>query len=98
MDTDPPIRFVTASLHVDYLHPTPITGLLHLRSQFKEVGERKVVVLTELSVDGQVCARGEVVAVRLRKMPEAPAPATTPPAGSQQVPRGPAENAEAPLP
>jgi len=24
MDTDPPLRFVTASLHVEYLRPTPL--------------------------------------------------------------------------
>jgi len=73
MDSDPPVRFVTASLHIDYLRPTPIAGPLHLRSRFKEVGERKVIVLTDLLVDGQVCARGEVLAVRLQKVPEPPA-------------------------
>jgi acyl-coenzyme A thioesterase PaaI-like protein len=65
MDTLPPLRFVTASLHVDYLRPTPIEGPLELRSQVKEIKGRKVVVATELSVHGQVCARGEVVAVQI---------------------------------
>jgi acyl-coenzyme A thioesterase PaaI-like protein len=65
MDTLPPRRFLTASLHVDYLRPTPIVGPLELRSQVKEIKGRKVVVSTTLSVDGQVCARGEVVAVRM---------------------------------
>jgi acyl-coenzyme A thioesterase PaaI-like protein len=65
MDTLPPRRFLTASLHVDYLRPTPIEGPLELRSQVKEIKGRKVVVSTTLSVDGQVCARGEVVAVRM---------------------------------
>ena len=82
MDTDPPVRFVTASLHVDYLRPTPIAGPLQLRSRFKEVGERKVVVLTDLLVEGEICARGEVVAVRLQKTPEVPAPAHNLPGGS----------------
>jgi acyl-CoA thioesterase FadM len=74
MDSDPPVRFVTASLHVDYLRPTPISGPLTLRSRFGEIGERKVVVFTELSAGGEVCARGETVAVRLRKAPEPPGP------------------------
>ncbi len=74
MDSDPPIRFVTASLQVDYLRPTPIAGPLSLRSRFKEVGARKVVVLTDLLAAGEVCARGEVVAVRLQRIPE-PSPA-----------------------
>jgi len=65
MDTDPPLRFVTASLHVDYLRPTPIEGPLKLRSQVKEIRGRKVVVTTTLSVQGEVCARGEVVAVQI---------------------------------
>lgn len=65
LGTDPPLRFVTASLHVDYIRPTPIKGPMDLRSQIKEVKGRKVVVTTTLSVDGEVCARGEVVAVQI---------------------------------
>jgi len=67
MDTEPPLRFVTASLHVDYLRPTPLGVPLELRSTIKEIKPRKVVVSTTLSAQGEVCARGEVVAV---KMPE----------------------------
>lgn len=66
-DSQPPLRFVTASLHVDYLQPTPIEGPLELRSQVKEIKGRKVVVSTTLSVGGEVCARGEVVAVQMRE-------------------------------
>jgi len=66
MDSSPPIRFVTASLHVDYLRPTPIEGPLLLRSRFKEVGRRKVVVETDLYVGDAKCVHGEVVAVRLQ--------------------------------
>ena len=65
LDTLPPLRFVTASLHVDYLRPTPIEGPLELRSQVKEVRSRKVVVTTTLSAAGEVCARGEVVAFKI---------------------------------
>lgn len=65
MDTEPPLRFVTASLHVDYMRPTPIEGPLELRSQVKEIKGRKVVIATTLSVHGEVCARGEVVAVQM---------------------------------
>ena len=82
MDSEPAVRFVTAALHVDYLRPTPIAGPLQLRSRFKEVGERKVVVLTDLSVDGEVCARGEVVAVRFQGAPGGPTPASSPPGRS----------------
>lgn len=65
MGTEPPLRFVTASLTVDYLKPTPINGPLELRSRLKEIKERKVVVETDLSVKGILCARGTVVAVKI---------------------------------
>jgi len=66
MDTQPPLRFVTASLHVDFLRPTPLCDApLELRSQIKEIKGRKVVVATTLSVGEEICARGEVVAVRM---------------------------------
>jgi acyl-coenzyme A thioesterase PaaI-like protein len=65
MDTEPALRFLTASLHVDYLRPTPIEGQLEVRGIVKEVKGRKVVVTTTLSAGGQVCARGEVVAVQV---------------------------------
>jgi len=56
-------RFVTGALNVKFLKPTPIDAPIHLRSQIKEVKKRKVVVTTELSSNGEVCATGEVVAV-----------------------------------
>ena len=65
MDTEPPLRFVTASLHVDYLRPTPIDAELELRGQVKELRGRKVIVAVTLAARGEVCARGEVVCVRM---------------------------------
>lgn len=68
MDTEPVLRFVTASLHVDYLRPTPLGPELELRGRVEELKARKVVVTTELLAEGDVCCRGRVVAVL---MPEA---------------------------
>ena len=65
MDTEPPHRYLTASLHVDYLRPTPIDGLLEVRATVKEIKGRKVVIASTLSAGGEVCARGEVVAVQV---------------------------------
>ena len=69
MDTLPALRYVTASLKVDYLKPTPLGPPLELRGQVKEIGGtptgRKVVVAITLSAEGEVCARGEVVAVQV---------------------------------
>jgi acyl-coenzyme A thioesterase PaaI-like protein len=65
MDTEPRLRFITASLHVDYLRPTPMGATLEVRGKVKEIKGRKVVVETTLSAGEQVCARGEVVAVQV---------------------------------
>ena len=65
MDTLPAFRFVTASLHVDYLKPTPLGVPLEVRGRVKEIKGRKVVVSATLLANGQVCARGEVVAVQM---------------------------------
>jgi len=65
MDTDPPLRFVTASLHVDYLAPTPLGPELEVRAVVREIKGRKVVVKERLLCDGVECARGEVVAVQI---------------------------------
>jgi len=65
MDTQPPLRFVTGSLHVDYLRPTPLGVPLELRGRVKEIKGRKVVVTATLSAHGEVCARGEVIAVQM---------------------------------
>ena len=65
LDTLPPFRFVTASLRVDYLKPTPLGAPLEVRGAVKEIKGRKVVVSATLSANGQICARGEVVAVQM---------------------------------
>ena len=65
MDSEPAIRFVTGSLKVDYLRPTPLGPELELRGTVKEIKPRKVVVAIDLLADGEVCVRGEVIAVRL---------------------------------
>jgi acyl-coenzyme A thioesterase PaaI-like protein len=65
MGSEPAARFVTASLHVDYLHPTPLGEILELRGQVTEHKGRKVVVDITLSVQGQVTAQGQVVAVHI---------------------------------
>ena len=61
---DPTPRFVTASLRVDFLRPTPLGPELFLRATPVEVGERKIVVDVSLAAEGLECARGHVIAVR----------------------------------
>ncbi|UCD51702.1 MAG: PaaI family thioesterase [Phycisphaerales bacterium] len=66
-DQDPEVlpRFVTAALHVDYLRPTPLGVPLEVRARADEIKERKVVVAATLSAEGEICARGRVVAVQM---------------------------------
>lgn len=65
MGSEPKFRYVTASLHVDYLKPTPLGPPLELRGYATEIKGRKVVVAISVSVEGEVTARGEVVAVQI---------------------------------
>lgn len=58
-------RYLTASLKVDYLRPTPIDAPMELRGRVAEITDRKVIVAITLSSNGEVTARGQVVAVRL---------------------------------
>jgi acyl-coenzyme A thioesterase PaaI-like protein len=55
-------RYVTASLHVDYLRPTPLGVELVLRARVIEAVGRRMVVRVSVAADGQETARGEVVA------------------------------------
>ena len=65
MDSLPAFRFVTGSLHVDFLKPTPIEGELEIRGRIKEIKGRKVVVETTVYAGGVATVRGEVVAVQM---------------------------------
>jgi acyl-coenzyme A thioesterase PaaI-like protein len=65
MDSDPPLRFVTASLKVDYLKPTPLKGILEIRGRVKELKGRKVIVEATIYAEGVATVRGEVVAVQM---------------------------------
>jgi len=79
MDTLPAFRFLTASLHVEYLRPTPIDKPLVVRGRIKEIKGRKVVITTTLSAGGEICARGEVVAVQMPEHLLPPDDVTKPP-------------------
>ncbi len=63
--SEPAARYVTASLHVDYLKPTLLGEPLELRGRVTEIKGRKVVVEISLSIRGEVTVQGNVVAVRV---------------------------------
>ncbi len=65
LDGDPALRYVTASLKVDYLKPTPMSVTLEIRGRVKEVKGRKVVVEETLYANGVATVKAEVVAVQM---------------------------------
>lgn len=65
MDSEPALRFLTASLHVDYLKPTPLGLTLEVRGRVKEVSGRKVVIEEWITANGETTVRGELVAVQV---------------------------------
>jgi acyl-coenzyme A thioesterase PaaI-like protein len=70
---DLPPRFLTASLHVEYINPTPLGVTLQVRAKPIEIKGRKVVVNAELFAKDKLCAQGKVVTIlmteeRLQKL------------------------------
>lgn len=69
-------RCVTASLKVDFLRPTPLGVELTITATQRAVDGRKVRVDLALHATGQLCARGEMLAVVIEdSAPPAPAEA-----------------------
>ncbi len=58
-----PPRFVTASLHVDFLKPTPEATVLKAVGQVQEIHPKKFKVMVEVYAGDALCASGEVIAV-----------------------------------
>lgn len=61
----PAFRYVTGSLHVDYLKPTPLGPAVEVRAKVIEIKGKKTILEATVSVDGVVTAKGKVVAVQM---------------------------------
>jgi acyl-coenzyme A thioesterase PaaI-like protein len=66
-DGSTPPRFVTASLKVDFLKPTPDGVPLVAKGTVSEIHPKKWKVETEVFANGTLVARGEVIAVVMPK-------------------------------
>jgi acyl-coenzyme A thioesterase PaaI-like protein len=64
-DSQSNLRFLTGTLNVKYLHPTPLGVPLQLRATVKQVKGRKVTVETRLYAEGELTATGEVIAIQV---------------------------------
>jgi acyl-coenzyme A thioesterase PaaI-like protein len=65
MGSQPPIRFLTGSLNVKYLKPTPLGPPIELHGKIREVKGRKVIVDITVVVEEVVTATGEVIAIQV---------------------------------
>ncbi len=65
MDSTPALRFVTASLKVDFLAPTPLGVPLEIRATVSQITPKKVVVDEKVTANGKICATGQVIAVKM---------------------------------
>lgn len=65
MDSQPELRYVTASIHVDYIKPTPINQELELIGRVKEIKGKKIIVEVKLYASGELCVKGEVIAIKI---------------------------------
>lgn len=63
--SDPEIWCVTGRLTVNYVKPTPIDKPVELRAVILECTDKKTILETTLSSDGEITAEGEVIAVRV---------------------------------
>ncbi len=66
MPGDKPMsRFVTASLKVDFLKPTPAGVELEIRAAVLEIKNRKVTLSATVTAEGVLTAKGEAIMVQL---------------------------------
>lgn len=63
--SQPMIWYATGSLKIDYLRPTPIDRPIQLRAHVLERAAKKTRLTCSVQSDGQECAKGDILAVRV---------------------------------
>ncbi len=64
-ESDGHIMYVTGSIYVKYLRPTPLDKPVTLRAKVDKVDGKKITVNCSLYSDETLCATGEILAVRV---------------------------------
>ena len=64
---DQPIAFATGSLNISYLRPVPIQSAVELSARITERTARKTRVECTVTAAGELCARAEVLAIRVER-------------------------------
>ncbi|CAM5277829.1 MAG: PaaI family thioesterase [Xanthobacteraceae bacterium] len=65
-DGGPVIRFVTASLRIDFRRPTPLDTELLITGALTSIESPKAFVSLALHADGEECARGEMCTIEIK--------------------------------
>ncbi|PIE02252.1 MAG: thioesterase [Acidobacteria bacterium] len=65
MDSKPAKRFVTGTLNVKYLKPTPLGPELVLKGKIVDISGKKVTVDVQVMAGETLCAVGQVVAFQI---------------------------------
>lgn len=63
--TEPAFRYVTASLQVDYLKPTPLGPELEIRAAIEKIKGRKTILMATVRAGEVISVKGRVIAVQL---------------------------------
>ena len=63
--SEPKLWCVTGRLTVNYFKPTPMGQPIELKAHIVESGERKAIVKTTVTCNGNVTADGDTIAVRV---------------------------------
>lgn len=61
------IRFVTGSLKVDFLRPTPMGKELTIKGKLRSLDGRKAIIELSLWAGELECAKGEMLAIQFKK-------------------------------
>jgi acyl-coenzyme A thioesterase PaaI-like protein len=59
------LPYVTGTMNITYVAPAPIDALLEARADIIAAKERKTIIECSVTANGDVAAKGEVVAVKL---------------------------------
>jgi acyl-coenzyme A thioesterase PaaI-like protein len=65
MEVEPRLRFLTGTLQVQFVAPTPLGSELECRGRIEEVKARKVTVSARVLAGDMECARGQVIAIQV---------------------------------
>lgn len=65
-DQGEPIRYVTGSLKIDFLRPTPMGNELTIQGKLINLEGRKAFIELSLSANGIECAKAEMLAIQFK--------------------------------